>query len=251
MKQEPKFSIITVSLNSEKHMEATIASVASQSYPFVEYLVIDGGSVDGTLDIIKRYEQHISYFVSEPDDGLYYAMNKGILNATGDVLFFLNSDDRFVDNEVLSDVAKVFRNADGLDLVYGNALLEYNNSFEKWIPYHKLSRRRLATGTICHQALFATKQLMEQTGGGFSLDYRIVSDYAWLLEVAHTEGIKSRYIDRDIAIMSTEGLSRTTRWEEERIAAMQKYYSPAEIFLWRKLPKMLKSMKKLLKPGGR
>ncbi len=250
MKQDPLISVITVSLNSEKHIEAAIGSVASQSYPHVEYLVIDGGSSDATLDIIKRNEKHISYYVSESDNGLYHAMNNGIVRATGDVLFFLNSDDRFADSEVLSDVAEEFKDPDDPHLVYGNALLEYQDACIPWIPHNRLSRRHLATGTICHQAIFASKDLMDLTGG-FSEDYRIVSDYAWLLKLVHTNGIRSKYINRDIAIMSTDGLSHTTAWEEERIEAMRKYYTPAEIFFWRKLPRMIKSTKNFIKGRGR
>lgn len=246
MKQDPLFSIITVALNSEKHIEAAIESVAIQDYPHVEYLIIDGGSSDATLDIIKRNKSHISYYISEPDNGLYHAMNKGISRATGDVLFFLNSDDRFVDSQVLSDVAGQLRGADAPQLIYGNALLESQGGLVRWIQPSRLSRRRLATGTICHQAIFASKELMDLTGG-FSEDYRIVSDYAWLLELVHTNGISSKYIDRDIAIMGTDGLSRTTKWEEERLHAMKKYYTPTEIFLWRRLPRLFKPLKKFMK----
>jgi glycosyltransferase involved in cell wall biosynthesis len=246
MNKDPLITVITVSLNSEKNIAATIDSVAKQSYPHVEYIIIDGGSVDGTLDIIKRNERHISFYISEPDDGLYHAMNKGILKATGDVLIFLNSDDRFADSEVLSDVSKTFVDFDMPHLVYGNAWIEFRESSKQWIPPHNLSRMRLAIGTICHQAIFARKDLFDLTGG-FSEDYKIVSDYEWLLKVVHTDGIRSKYIDRDISIMSTDGLSHTTKWEDERIEVMSKYYSPAEIFLWRKLTKIIKSMLRLIR----
>jgi glycosyltransferase involved in cell wall biosynthesis len=246
MKKDPLISIITVSLNSEKYIQEAIASVASQAYSKIEYLVIDGGSNDATLEIIKRNIKHISYHISEPDNGLYQAMNKGIAKATGDVLFFLNSDDKFVDSDVLSDVAAEFQTEEDLDLIYGNALLERPGGRQRWIPYPRLSRRHLATGTICHQAIFASKHLMDLTGG-FSEDYRIVSDYAWLLGLAHTDGIKSKYLDRDITIMSTDGLSHTTVWEQERIEAMRKYYTPTEIFIWRKLPRIFNSLKNFIK----
>ena len=103
-----KLSIITVSLNNKDTIEQTIRSVLSQTYNNVEYIVIDGGSTDGTVDIIKKYEDKISYWVSESDKGIYDAMNKGIRKATGDIVGILNADDFYVDENVLEKVVKCF-----------------------------------------------------------------------------------------------------------------------------------------------
>lgn len=241
MQQDPLISVITISLNSAAFIQAAMDSVSQQDYDAIEYLVIDGGSTDGTAAIIEKNRELIDYHVIEPDNGLYHAMNKGIAQACGDVLFFLNSDDRFADASVVSDVAAIFRESNNIDFVYGNAMLEYPDRRVAWVPPPRISRRHLASGTICHQAIFARKRLLDLTGG-FSEDYRIVGDYAWLLELAHDHEIESRYLDRDIAIIGTEGLSRSTVWEAERIEAMKKYYSPREIWCWRILPRTVKTL---------
>ena len=100
-------SIITASLNAEAHIEGAIKSVAAQPYPHVEHVIIDGGSTDGTLEVVDRYRDRIGYFVSEPDGGIYNAMNKGIEAAGGDILYFLNADDSFCDDQVVEDVVSV------------------------------------------------------------------------------------------------------------------------------------------------
>ena len=103
----PKISIITVSYNAVATIEQTILSVINQTYENIEYIIIDGGSTDGTIDIIKKYEDQISYWISEPDNGIYDAMNKGIIKTTGEWIYFLNSGDYFLDNEIINKIAKV------------------------------------------------------------------------------------------------------------------------------------------------
>ena len=120
MTNYPKVSIITVVYNGIEFLEETIKSVIAQTYPNIEYIIVDGGSKDGTLDIIKKYEAHISKWISEPDKGIYDAMNKGIDLATGDWQNFLNAGDSFVDNNVLE---KIFTtNLENITLVYGDII---------------------------------------------------------------------------------------------------------------------------------
>ena len=109
MLKDPKISIITVAFNSSKTIKGTIESIISQDYNNIEYLIIDGGSKDGTMEIVKSYSEHVKYYVSEPDNGIYDAMNKGIRAATGDVIGILNSDDFYPNSFVLSNVAKLFK----------------------------------------------------------------------------------------------------------------------------------------------
>jgi glycosyltransferase involved in cell wall biosynthesis len=113
-------SIITASLDAVAHIDLAIGSVAAQTYPYIQHVIIDGGSTDGTLEIIQRNQDRIDYFVSEPDRGIYDAMNKGISAASGDILYFLNPDDRFCDDRVVQDVASVFESDPSLEVVYGN-----------------------------------------------------------------------------------------------------------------------------------
>ena len=121
MNKKPKISIVTISYNSSKTIRDTIDSVISQDYENIEYIIIDGKSTDDTIDIIKSYGDKISHLISEEDDGLYDAMNKGIRAATGDVVGILNSDDFYYTNHVVSDVAEVFIFND-VDAVYGDLL---------------------------------------------------------------------------------------------------------------------------------
>ena len=245
MKKINKISVITPSLNCEKYIEKAIQSVKTQSYPEIEYLVIDGYSTDGTVDVINRYCDHIDYFISAKDSGIYNAMNKGIKNASGDVLFFLNADDRFCDSEVVSDIMDYFNASVDLELLYGNVLLEQSHGNTRWHQNPEFSRKSLAKCTINHQAIFTRKEVFSRTNG-FSEKYKIVSDYAWLIELAHT-GVNNMHIERDITIVGTEGLSHTTEWGDERLAVMRNHYTPTEIFIWRSLPGNIKSMVKYFK----
>ncbi|MDH5682011.1 MAG: glycosyltransferase, partial [Spirochaetota bacterium] len=115
-----KISVITVCYNSEKTIEETLKSIYAQSYPNIEHVIIDGQSTDRTVDIIKKYKDQYQYFVSEKDNGIYHAMNKGIEASSGDILFFLNSDDYFPDEKVVEDVVNKFVENPELDAVYGN-----------------------------------------------------------------------------------------------------------------------------------
>ncbi|MBI1195415.1 MAG: glycosyltransferase [Gammaproteobacteria bacterium] len=228
-----KLSIITVCYNAAAHIETVFHSIGTQGFVDVEHIVIDGASSDGTLDIIDRYRDSIAYFVSEPDDGVYNAMNKGIKAATGDVLFFLNADDRLCDRRVLSDVVDIFDCYPGLELVYGDVLREVPSGLRRWTQPELPTRRELAATTICHQGMFVRRDLFERHGG-FDESFSIVSDYEWLLRVMKV-GVCSTYLRRDIAIIGTRGLSHTLSYKKERRRAMSRYFNVLEIFFWRTL----------------
>lgn len=236
-----KFSIITVCFNSSTYIEKAIQSVLNQTYQNVEYVVVDGASTDGTVEIINRYADDIDAFISESDTGLYNAMNKGIAKATGDILFFLNSDDQFCDENVIADVAEDFVEKPDLEIVYGNVLMDSARGLSRWVQMQEITRKKLAGITINHQSIFTRKEIFEMTNG-FSEKYKVVSDYDWLMKLVHSD-IKFRHIDRDIVIFSVTGLSHTSEWEDERIIAMKSYYSDLEIFMWRRLPRIIRLRK--------
>ena len=158
MNKKPLISIITISYNSCLTIEDTILSVINQTYPHIEYIVIDGGSKDGTVDIIKRYENKISYWISEPDKGIYYAMNKGIAATTGEWINFINCGDSFYDKNV---IARLFKDSIGenYSVVYGNTVFQYSDHTEieanrqygnyKFMP-------------ACHQSIFCRTHYMKQ-----------------------------------------------------------------------------------------
>ena len=230
-----KLTVITVCYNAVAHIERMLCSVRAQSYPNIEHVVIDGGSTDGTLDVIERYRDGIAYFISEPDNGLYHAMNKGIKASSGDVLIFLNADDRFCDRRVLSDIVDVFCGYPELELVYGDVLRDMRKGTERWRQMEVPTRRALARTTICHQAIFARRELFDHFGG-FNESFRIVADYEWLMRV-YMEGARILHLQRDISIIGTEGLSHATSYGDEKRLAMADYYSSLEVFFWRALPR--------------
>lgn len=232
-----KISIVTVSLNAEQVIERCLQSVINQTYDHLEYVVIDGGSTDRSLDLIQNFRDKIDYFISEPDRGLYHAMNKGIAAATGEFVYFLNTDDYFCDTQVVADVARAIQANPGVDLVYGDILMSEGGKWVRKPPLPVLNRETLCRKGFCHQALFARRSVLFETQG-FSEAYRIVADADWLAR-ALASGATSLYIERDIANISLDGLSSRTRWRDEKKRYLRANYTPWERFLWRKLPGIL------------
>lgn len=171
-----KISVVTVSYNAAATIEATILSVLDQTYDNIEYLLIDGGSTDGTVDIIRRYSEdihnghRIAYWVSESDHGIYDAMNKGISAATGDYIYFIGSDDTLLDKNVFKEVVSWMK-AGYNTIYYGDVIFQpegrkYCGKFSKW----DLIRRN-----ICHQAIFYPSLILKKYP--FKLEYKAYSDY--------------------------------------------------------------------------
>lgn len=232
-----KISIVTVVLNAVNTIERCLSSVTNQTFDNTESVVIDGGSTDGTLRAINRYRDRIAYFASEADRGLYHAMNKGIQAATGDFVYFLNSDDYFCDNDVVADVVAAISDDPSLDLVYGDVRMQAGEQTVRKAQVPVLNRESLCRRGLCHQALFARRDILIRTGG-FSEDYPIVADGDWLARTL-ASGAKSLHIPRDIATISLEGLSSTSNWREEKRRSLRANYTPWELFRWRKLPGIL------------
>jgi len=183
-KLNPRFSIITVTYNAEKVIEETIQSVITQSYKNYEYIIIDGASKDNTLSVIDKYKDMISNVVSEPDKGLYDAMNKGIATATGDYLCFLNAGDSFHEDDTLQLMVHSINDNELPDVLYGETAIVNKEG-------HFLHMRRLQTPEkltwksfkqgmlVCHQAFFAKRSLAEP----FNLSYRFSADFDWCIRV--------------------------------------------------------------------
>jgi glycosyltransferase involved in cell wall biosynthesis len=199
-------TIITVSYNSSKYLERCIKSVLSQSYSNVEYIIIDGGSSDKTVDLIKKYEDKISFWVSEPDQGIYDAMNKGIKQAKGEIIHFLNSDDYFVDNKVVEDVIHTFSEYLGIELVYGYVIkviekLDINFEFKSSVNKQSLVKPYL----LPQQAFFYKKEIFEKLGN-FDTSFKGSGDYEFLCRM-YTSGINMKEINRPIVYFRKGGVS--------------------------------------------
>ena len=222
-----KFTIITVTYNASRWLERTILSILSQSYPNIEYIIIDGASTDGTIDIIKQYAPGISFWISEPDEGIYSAMNKGLHHATGDYVCFINAGDTLSNADTLQRIAmKIGKKKQLPDILYGETAIVDENG-------KRLGMRRLKTPKkltwksfrmgmlICHQSFIVKREIAPE----YDLAYRLSADYDWCIRclkqatnIYNTHLILSHFLEA--------GISTTQRKAslKERYAIMCKYY---------------------------
>ena len=182
----PTFSIITVTYNAGKVLEDTIQSVISQTYRNVEYIIVDGSSKDNTLEIIGKYSKHISKMVSEPDKGLYDAMNKGIRMATGDYLCFLNAGDKFHAKETLQQITETLKDKDLPDVIYGEtAIVDEGGNFlhmRRLSTPERLNWKSFKQGMlVCHQAFLAKRALALKYP--YDMQYRFSADFDWCIRI--------------------------------------------------------------------
>jgi glycosyltransferase involved in cell wall biosynthesis len=203
-----KISVITVCKNSEKLIEQAIKSVVDQTYSDIEYIIIDGNSHDRTQEIINTYRHRISRFVSESDDGIYAAMNKGINLASGDFIYFLNSDDYLFDNHVIQDIANFLICHPDCDLVYGDIDardLNHNYVYSIIPPQPGELMEKMIWGWIYHQATFSRRSLFDKFGK-FDESLRISADHDWLYKILESN-VKLLYYPRKIASYWLGGIS--------------------------------------------
>lgn len=218
-----KVTIITVSLNSEKYISTAIESVLSQDYSNIEYIVIDGGSVDRTIEIVKSYGTKISSFISEPDDGLYDAMNKGIEISTGKIIGFLNSDDYYLNNSVISRVAKLYSENLDLDIVLGNVDFVLPDNMDKSIRVFSSSNFnpwKLRFGFMPpHPSSFVHRSAYNRIGT-YSLGYIIAADFEWFCRALFVHNLKYSKIDKVLVRMREGGVS-TSGMKSYYISSME------------------------------
>lgn len=204
-----KISIITITYNSAATVEQTIRSVVSQSYPHVEYLIIDGQSTDDTLTIVKRYQDKISVVVSEKDQGLYDALNKGIALATGDVIGILHSDDFYLHDRVLQNYADVFLKQKP-DAVYSDLYYVDKNDTDKIIRKWKSGEYRpgsFINGWMPPHPTFFVKKEIYLRYGTFNLSFKSAADYELMLRFIHKHRIKVAYLPEYTVKMRVGGKS--------------------------------------------
>ena len=182
----PKFSIVTVTYNAEKVLEDTIQSVIAQTYKGIEYIIVDGASTDGTMSLIQKYRNHIHQVISEPDKGLYDAMNKGLQMATGDYVCFLNAGDTFHADNTLLQMTHTLNTPQLPDVLYGEtAIVDSEGHF---LHMRRLSAPEALTWKsfkqgmlVCHQAFFARRELASTTP--YDLQYRFSADFDWCIRI--------------------------------------------------------------------
>ena len=204
-----KLSIITVCYNSAAHIADAINSVHKQDYPDIEHIVIDGNSTDGTQKILEENHTKMAHWISEPDQGIYDAMNKGIALATGEVVGILNSDDFYFDHQVLNKVAKAFTDPN-VDAVFGDLIFVDPNNLSKTVRTYS-SRKwhpdRFAKGYMPAHPTFFVRHRYYEKHGLFETDYQIAADYEMLIRLLYVHKLRYQYLPIKMVKMRKGGVS--------------------------------------------
>lgn len=220
---QPKLSVITIVYNNVKDIERTMLSVLQQSYPNIEYIVVDGASTDGTYQLISTYSSRLSKIISEKDKGIYDAMNKGLAAATGDYVLFMNSGDEMYDNET---VARVFAAAPDADIYYGETEM-YDENWKSLGQRRHHAPRQFTWKSfkygmnISHQAIYVKKSITEP----YDLQYKYSSDIDWIIKAAKKAN-KTVNVNHYVAKYLVGGVSKKKHMDslKERFSIFTKYY---------------------------
>lgn len=234
-------TIITATYNSGKTVRDTLESVLRQTYQDYEYLIIDGASTDDTLSVIKQYESRFGgrlRYISEPDNGLYDAMNKGISMATGDIVGILNSDDFYTSDDALQAIADAFK-ANDVDATYGDIHFVNEGDLTKMVRYYSSSvfrRAFMRFGLMPAHPSFYCKREVYCKYGSFDTSYRVAADFENLLRLIFVNRIKTLYISKDFVTMrtggtSTAGLASRTQIMHDHLRAMKQNGVYSNVFL--------------------
>ena len=206
-----KISIITAVFNNEQTINRALSSINKQTYKNIEHIIIDGDSNDATPSIIKKHIKKDDIFISEPDHGIYDALNKGLALATGDIVGFLHADDLYSNNFVLADVVELFQNKK-VDVVYGDASYFDNDNISKIVRKYKsdkFSKRNLAWGRMpVHPSMFIKKSIYEKFGY-FRTEFKIGGDYDFLCRIINDNSLLSYYEPKTFMLMQRGGISTT------------------------------------------
>lgn len=221
-----KLSIITINLNNKQGLKKTMESVFSQSLNVFEYIVIDGNSNDGSNEEILKHESKITHWLSEPDSGIYNAMNKGIKLAKGEYLLFLNSGDYL---ESPSTIENVLNQLHTDDIVYGNMIIDRDGKYFQGISPSHLEFEEMIRGTLWHPVSFIKKELFDKYGL-YREKYKIISDYEFFLRTIFVEKVKTRHINIFVSVFNTQGLGSSPNHiklhEQERYEVQTKLFHP-------------------------
>ena len=215
-----RYSVVTINYNNKDGLRRTIKSVISQTYADFEYIIIDGGSTDGSVDVIKEYTEHITYWVSEPDKGIYNAMNKGTSHATGDYIIFMNSGDCFHSSDVLSSVTNYQE-----DIICGK-ILRGNSIKPSGHQKDTITLIDLIRDTLPHQAMFIKREVM--TKYPYDEKYKIYSDWKFCVEAIIVGNCSFRNIDIIVANYDISGVSASNNHQRliDKEAILNELFPP-------------------------
>jgi len=238
--KKPLISVITVVFNGALFLEKTIQSVSSQLYDNVEFIVVDGKSSDATVDLIKKYEDKIDCWVSEKDDGIFDAMNKGVGFAHGKYIIFMNAGDLFFDEFVINEI---YRHCMlNYDVVYGD---RSNNKAEIVRAPKKIFKMALFRRGICHQSTFIKKKAFLRIGM-YDTAFLLGGDHDWLIR-ACLAGLKFKYVPIPICIYLGDGVSSNIIMQNEKINRLRrKYYNSSERMLYGALDILIRLLKRII-----
>lgn len=237
-------SIITVNRNNAHGLQMTMQSVLSQTYLDIEYIVVDGASTDNSVEVIDSFSDDTRLrWISEEDNGIYHAMNKGIRMANGKYLIFMNSGDEFYSNDVLKDVIVDINNTSA-DIYYGDVNLCYKNKCVVKTYPDKISKRFLYENSLCHQTMFLKKDLFTKIGL-YNEKFRIMADWEWTIKAILKEKQTYRHLSAIISNYKMDGISYTNEqlFRDERGIIIKAEFSQFYIFIkrcekiWRKIIK--------------
>jgi len=201
---ETKISIITVNRNNAAGLKKTITSVIAQTYTNFEFIIIDGASTDNGVEVIREYADRLAYWISEPDNGTYHAMNKGVKVSKGEYCFFLNSGDFLIDNKVFE---KIFSHNINSDIVSGNVLkVRANNKFRRVSSPNSISLHKLCIRSLPHQATLIKKSLFDEIGY-YTESYKIASDWEFFLKALVVFEKSYQHLDMDFSYFTMDGIS--------------------------------------------
>lgn len=203
-----KISVITVCFNSAQTLERALQSVADQDWPYIEHIVIDGGSTDQTPLILQKFS-HLAVLVSEPDDGVYHAMNKGLKLATGDVICFLNADDEYASSTILSYIAKKMTSSK-VDVIMGDVVFFHKDEPKHTVRRYRSDRfnpARLTWGWMpAHPGLFVLSTEVRRVGY-FKIDYQIAGDFEYIIRLFNNHNLRFKHVPEVLVRMQIGGLS--------------------------------------------
>lgn len=234
-----KLSIITINYNNAEGLRKTLASVASQTYRNIEHIIVDGGSTDESVDIIRKYESSNRSSVhpltiiwsSEPDNGIYNAINKGIRKATGDYVQILNSGDLLASNDIIERIMAKLKDNNYPEMLYGNAVdVDNGKRLSSHGPRIEYSLLSLYRATYPHDSTFFKRELFSaERYGLYDENLKIVSDWKWYLQAIGLGNVKPVYVDIDVALFDVHGISSTNKEldAQERRKVLEEVMPPA------------------------
>ena len=230
----PQLSVITINYNNADGLDKTISSVLEQQYTDFELIVIDGGSDDKSIDVIERHADHISYWISEKDSGIYNAQNKGIERATGKYCLFLNSGDHLADADVLKTV---FNEEQNNDIIYGDMITVNAAGVRKRMNMpEKVGVKRMLIDTLWHPVAFIKRELFSKYGK-YDETYNIAADYDFFVRVIIDKKVTYRHLPLAISVFYKTGVSSDKSNKEllisERNRIQNNYFNPLLLFLFR------------------